>query len=190
MTHHPFSRALLAFTLTIAAAACTPQPPTGGTGPGPDAGVKVACGNNVCDPGETPQSCANDCHGPVCGNSTCEAGETPQSCANDCHGPVCGNGTCEAGETQTSCAADCTATLVVQNTSSYTIYDLYAKRCTDAAWLPNQLGSYVISPNTQFTLNSIPPDCWDFKATSGSTYWQPAGIDMLAGHTYTWTLTN
>ncbi len=48
---------------------------------------------------------------PACGNGICESGETSQNCPADCTGggggPVCGNGICEAGETSQNCPADC-----------------------------------------------------------------------------------
>jgi V8-like Glu-specific endopeptidase len=46
----------------------------------------------------------------VCGNGRCEPGETEQSCADDCEdapAAVCGNGRCEDGEDAASCADDC-----------------------------------------------------------------------------------
>jgi len=70
-----------------------------------------ACGNGVCDPGETAASCPGDCAaGPRCGDSSCDAGETPASCPADCAaGPVCGDDFCEAPETLASCPVDCAA---------------------------------------------------------------------------------
>lgn len=69
------------------------------------------CGNGVCDQGETPETCPQDCKQPpqpVCGNGKCESGETPQNCPQDCKsGPVCGNGKCESGETPQNCPKDC-----------------------------------------------------------------------------------
>ena len=91
---------LCAGMVMLAAAACAqPDSRTGGGDP-PDAGL---CGNHVCDQGETPSSCAQDCS--ACGNGTCDQGETPSSCPRDCD--ACGNGTCDAGETVSSCPQDC-----------------------------------------------------------------------------------
>ncbi len=51
--------------------------------------------------------------GPACGNDLCEDGETSDSCPIDCPAPPpaasCGNGTCDSGETTDSCSADCPA---------------------------------------------------------------------------------
>ena len=47
------------------------------------------CGNGQCDPGESPNSCPQDCKigpGPVCGNGACEPGESPSNCKQDCGG--------------------------------------------------------------------------------------------------------
>ena len=60
------------------------------------------CGNGVCEPGETPAGCAQDCAA-VCGNGKCEANEKV-TCPNDC--PTCGNAICESGE-QSTCPQDC-----------------------------------------------------------------------------------
>lgn len=151
------------------------------------------CGNNVCDVGETPQSCAEDCN--PCGNGVCDAGETPQTCASDCVAPpACNNnGVCEATEQYATCAADCASKLRVRNSSSYTIFYLYVKRCTDAAWGPDQLGASIISPGQAFTLGGIPPGCWNFKANDSGfahTWMSSAGVTMTPGATYTWNLIN
>lgn len=46
------------------------------------------CGNGLCQPelGENYYSCAVDCP-QVCGNNICEAGETPENCPEDCIPP-------------------------------------------------------------------------------------------------------
>jgi hypothetical protein len=81
---------------------------------------KIACGDAVCDPGE---SCIADCD--ICGDGVCSPHEqaygtcqddcttcgdgycgSNESCASDC-GPECGNGICEIGESQFSCSIDC-----------------------------------------------------------------------------------
>lgn len=82
-------------------------------------GGGAKCGNGQCEPGESSQSCPQDCKppAPVCGDGTCsEPFENSFSCPKDCKQtkpPVCGNGKCEPGETQSSCAKDCGATQVL-----------------------------------------------------------------------------
>lgn len=64
----------------------------------------LACGNQICSPGESCTSCPADCGscGAVCGNGLCEGGESCSSCSGDCgacpSGGTCGNGVCESGE--------------------------------------------------------------------------------------------
>ncbi len=57
--------------------------------------------------------CASDegDDGPACGDGVCNAGETSTTCATDCPvgGPFCGDGTCNGNETVSSCASDCSA---------------------------------------------------------------------------------
>lgn len=50
--------------------------------------------------------------GPACGDAVCNAGETTATCAVDCPagGPFCGDGTCNGNESVSSCAADCGTT--------------------------------------------------------------------------------
>jgi hypothetical protein len=88
----------------------------GGT-PQPDA-AEASCGNQRCEPGETPASCSVDCS--TCGDGMCQPEESPATCSQDCQ-TVCGNGTCEVGETISSCAADCaTASCTVGDPNSCT----------------------------------------------------------------------
>ena len=43
---------------------------------------------------------------PICGNQVCEPGESYQSCSLDC-APVCGDGICSPNENSCNCDADC-----------------------------------------------------------------------------------
>ncbi|MBI5884946.1 hypothetical protein HZB89_02500 [archaeon] len=74
-------------------------------------GQAPACGNGLCDQGETNQNCPADCTLATCGNAVCDGGETNQNCPVDCplQQPVCGNGICEQGEDSISCLIDCPA---------------------------------------------------------------------------------
>lgn len=68
--------------------------------------IPPTCGNGICEEGETPENCPQDC-GPICGDGICDPGEE-DTCPEDCViGPVCGNGFCEEGETPETCPEDC-----------------------------------------------------------------------------------
>ncbi|MFO0747995.1 MAG: hypothetical protein U1F43_20390 [Myxococcota bacterium] len=60
---------------------------------------QTGCGNHVCDAGETPYTCSEDCAFKACSNGTCEAPptRTPTHCPSDC-GSSCGNCVCEPNE--------------------------------------------------------------------------------------------
>ena len=171
--------------LTTLAVACTTQEPP--PVEPPDAN---RCGDNTCESSETPTSCPEDCHapGPVCGNNMCETGETASSCPADCK--VCGNNVCEAGE-ETSCPNDCPASLVVQNNSSYTVYNLYAQPC-GGGWTGDQTGASYINPGASFTLTGIPPGCWSFRATTynDALSWTSSPTTMAPSTQYNWPLGN
>jgi hypothetical protein len=69
----------------------------------------VPCGNGICEKGENPFLCPEDCKKFICGNNICEPGEdlngsTP--CVKDC-GTACGNCICEGGESFDTCPVDC-----------------------------------------------------------------------------------
>ena len=66
--------------------------------------------------------------GPICGNSICEAGETPASCFQDCPGgggPVCGNGIIDSGET-------CDDKNTVNGDGCSSICQIETPKCTDS----------------------------------------------------------
>ena len=112
----------------------------------------TSCGDGTCDAAtEDETTCPEDCvTGPVCGNDVCETGENPGNCPQDCQGPAascenncgnysaqqpcqcdaqcdqfndccpdifqfcgqdfCGDGQCTGNETEASCPAECTST--------------------------------------------------------------------------------
>ena len=72
----------------------------------------AGCGDGFClgfGCGESPTSCPIDCSTP-CGNRVCEPGENPFNCAEDCQYKVCGNGICESSDGgPEGCPGDCAA---------------------------------------------------------------------------------
>jgi hypothetical protein len=109
--------------------------------------------------------------------------------------PECGNGRCEEGETASSCSSDCSsggsATLVIENNSSLTVFYLYVAPCSATNWGPDQLNSNVIVSGDTFTLGEIPADCYDLRAeTQDGGYWEAQDTYMSGGQTYTWPLTD
>ncbi len=82
---------------------------------------KPVCGDGLCDPVETCESCTEDCGPcPFCGDGNVDPGEEcdppgfpslqcpHQGCLDDCTcGDVCGDGNCTAGEHDCSCPQDC-----------------------------------------------------------------------------------
>lgn len=132
--------------------------------------------------------------GSTCGDGTCQASENQTTCPADCKPTPppssCGNKVCEVGET-TSCPADCPASLKTVNNSSYTVYTLYVAKCEDTTWGVDQTGSGYIAVGTSFTLNGIPPGCYEFKAENTTTrYWQSQPVVLQPSSTFTWTLNN
>jgi hypothetical protein len=61
------------------------------------------CGDGLCSPGESWAECSSDC--PHCGDGYCDAPESPETCRGDC--PLCGDGSCDLGESFEGCPADC-----------------------------------------------------------------------------------
>ncbi len=69
------------------------------------------CGDEECTPGETCESCPEDCGEcpPECGDLECNGEETCATCVADCGEcpPVCGDLECNGEETCGTCEADC-----------------------------------------------------------------------------------
>jgi hypothetical protein len=67
-----------------------------------DCATPAVCGNNVCDQGETADTCAYDCGGGgggYCGDYSCNNGETSSTCPVDCGG----SSTCNTYTTIDAC---------------------------------------------------------------------------------------
>jgi hypothetical protein len=83
-------------------------PSGGGGGIGGSTGASgPVCGDLLCQTGETPETCLQDCP-PECGDGACNGGETTASCPADC--PLCGDGVCNGKETPDTCPSDCPPT--------------------------------------------------------------------------------
>ncbi len=67
------------------------------------------CGNGVCDPSESCETCETDCGVcQTCGDGFCNNGETCATCQLDCGVcDLCGDGVCTGQETCANCPGDC-----------------------------------------------------------------------------------
>lgn len=192
---------LVSSFLAVSAFALAACPSGGGSSPcednpdscGVDAAKPIPCGNGVCEASETPATCPTDCKAPVpCGDGVCAANETHTTCPADCPVPVtCGNSICETGETVQSCAADCAATLVVDNTSSFTLVYFYAWACGTSNTFTNLL-TQSLPPNYHVTFTGVTPGCWNIQADTANHAQtaQDLNVTLTAAHTFTWTLHN
>ena len=72
-------------------------------------GAPIVCGDGQCDPGETADSCAEDCSSEAdCGDGECDkAGGECLSCGQDCDGICCPDDTCDNWEDCKVCPEDC-----------------------------------------------------------------------------------
>jgi hypothetical protein len=86
---------------------CLPGPPVA-CGTATQCGS--SCGDSICQSGETPQNCVQDCG--FCGDSICSAPESATNCAIDCAPVVCGDMVCSATEDSTTCPVDCPSSFV------------------------------------------------------------------------------
>ena len=91
----------------------------------------TACGNDVCEGDENADSCPQDCLS-ACGNGACDSGENPENCPRDCQ-TACGNGECENGENPENCPNDCSDSVCTDGATRCAGNDL--ERCNQqGAW--------------------------------------------------------
>jgi cysteine-rich repeat protein len=93
--------------------------------------ISYNCGNEICDNGEYPGICPEDCYcgdgacSPSeigncnadcgqCGDGVCDSWETPKNCLADCS-VICGDGSCDSSEVL-SCQDDCICQMSSTNT--------------------------------------------------------------------------
>lgn len=80
--------------------------------------------------------------------------------------------------------------LVVRNTSSEAVSDLYFSKCNDIDWGSDRLGNDVISTGASRTW-TLDPGCWDMLAgmVSGVEV-ERLDEQIDKGETFTWTITD
>ncbi|MEK6826545.1 MAG: archaellin/type IV pilin N-terminal domain-containing protein, partial [Nanoarchaeota archaeon] len=91
---------------------------------------QAQCGNNICEPGEDPSNCPDDCQRQQCNNDgMCDRWED-SSCA-DCQQSVCNNNDqCEQGEDLDNCPNDCRSEPVCNNNGICELGESFG-RCGD-----------------------------------------------------------
>ena len=152
------------------------------------------CNDGVCDPGEGPASCPQDCCGfcgdgkcvgyqcgedkkdgpsfcpldcgTACGNGKCDKGENPGNCAADCQVQVCGNHVCEPGDGgPTACPEDC----------GTACGNCVCDKGEDFATCPNDCGycgdGTCSLCDSLGEMQTCKADCGDFKLIACSTAW-------------------
>jgi hypothetical protein len=91
-----------------------------------------------------------------------------------------------------TCSSSGPAALQVQNNSSYTIGYLYVSPCGTTSLGPNVLTTGALQPNLSFTVQNIPPNCYNLEAfdLNNSREWEQSSVLLTGGVTSTWTITN
>jgi hypothetical protein len=79
--------------------------------------------------------------------------------------------------------------LLMVNSTTYTVTQLFGSPASAGAWGPNQL-TISVPPSGSMMLTDIPAGSYDFKAVAsdGTTSWQTNAVSITAGETSTWTL--
>lgn len=87
-------------------------------------------------------------------------------------------------------AGSTSAELLLVNQTSQAVYYLYVSPCAQSTWGGDQLGSRVVPSGGTFTVNNIPPGCYDLRAeASGHTNIATRrGTDFQRGFRVTWVL--
>ena len=81
-------------------------------------------------------------------------------------------------------------TIGVQNDSSYTVIAVFISPSSDSSWGDNWLDT-SIPPGAFVEIDSFCADTYDLMAMeSGGGGWIAFGLDVMAGSSYYWTLTN
>lgn len=127
------------------------------------------CGNGVCEIGESPIFCPDDCLS-TCGNGICDLGEYANTCPGDCASPtVCGDGICEAEENMLSCPDDCTGEVPVLSTicTGEDLANYITQNEGTSSNILSELHSYCFD-NRPYDLDGCPMSqekstfgCWD-----------------------------
>lgn len=154
----------------------------GGTGSGTVTGGGIACGV-TCTASLGPGTA-------ITLTATPDAGSTFASWAgcDSTAGPTC-TLTVSADRTVTATFSLGSGSIMLVNSTSFTIAEAYVSLAGSGSWGTNRLVSPV-TPAGTVTLPDIPVGTYDFRAVAsdGISYWQTNAVGITAGGLATWTL--
>jgi len=149
--------------------------------------IPDCCGNEICEVGETYESCAADC--PDCDDiNDCTLDSYDyheQKCVNK---PIidvvcCGNGICELGETYEDCVRDC-PDCNDENQCTEDSYDYHGQKCVNKIIVPC-CGNGICDEDVETYLD-CPTDCPDYdddnKLTTDSFNYQTQKCENPVTH--------